>query len=233
MTVQTNAGSKLYIGTTSANAATDTYVEVGEIVSFGDFGRVYNEIKFDTVNTRGTRKFKGTFDDGSMAMSLGRDPSDVGQAAIIAARDSDDDYNFKVSLNDAPATETATVTITIAAPGVVSWTAHGLTVGEAVKFTTTGALPTGLTAGTTYYVKTATDADSFTVAATAGGSEITTTGTQSGVHTGTDIPSDTSFTFQAKVMSYTVKIGGVNTVVGADCMLSIQSGSIVEVAAAA
>jgi hypothetical protein len=65
---------------------------------------------------------------------------------------------------------------------VVSWTAHGLTAGTPILFTTTGALPSGLVAGTIYYVLSPTT-DSFNVAATPGGSAITTTGTQSGTHT--------------------------------------------------
>lgn len=77
----------------------------------------------------------------------------------------------------------ATVTITIATPGVITWTGHGLANGTKVAFTTTGALPSGITAGTTYYVVNAA-ANTFEIAATAGGTSINTTGTQSGVHTG-------------------------------------------------
>lgn len=76
----------------------------------------------------------------------------------------------------------STVTMTIASPGVVTWTAHGLAADTPIAFTTTGALPTGLVAGTTYYLKTV-DANSFQLAATAGGTAINTSGTQSGVHT--------------------------------------------------
>ena len=86
----------------------------------------------------------------------------------------------------AVADKTSTVTITIASPGVVSWTAHGLVAGDEVVFTTTGALPTGLTAGATYYVLAASiAADSFCVGTTPGGSAINTTGSQSGTHTAT------------------------------------------------
>ena len=77
----------------------------------------------------------------------------------------------------------ATVTITIAAPGVITWTDHGLSVNDTIRFTTTGALPTGLAAGTTYYVKTVLSPNTFTVSASAGGAAITTSGTQSGVQT--------------------------------------------------
>lgn len=75
-----------------------------------------------------------------------------------------------------------TVTITIASPGVVSWTAHGLSNGDAVVFSTSGALPTGFTAGTKYYVVNKNTND-FQLAATRGGTAINTTGSQSGTHT--------------------------------------------------
>lgn len=76
------------------------------------------------------------------------------------------------------------VTITVASPGVVTWAGHGLTNGREVILSTTGALPTGLTAGTVYYVVAATP-NTFQLAATKGGAAINTTGTQSGVHTAT------------------------------------------------
>lgn len=77
---------------------------------------------------------------------------------------------------------TSTVTITIASPGVVSWTAHGLVNGTQILLTTTGALPTGLTVGTVYYVVSAA-ANSFSLSATVGGAAINTSGSQSGTHT--------------------------------------------------
>lgn len=77
----------------------------------------------------------------------------------------------------------STVTITIAAPGVVTWTAHGLSVNDTIRFTTTGALPTGLAINTTYYVKEVLSANTFTVSTSAGGAAVTTSGTQSGTHT--------------------------------------------------
>jgi hypothetical protein len=82
---------------------------------------------------------------------------------------------------------TEVVTLTIASPCVVTLTAHGFVAAQEVVFTTTGALPTGLVAGTTYYVLNPTT-DTFQVAATAGGAAINTTGTQSGVHTATVQP---------------------------------------------
>lgn len=95
---------------------------------------------------------------------------------------------------DTPATDQAplcvtgsTVTISIASPGVVSWTSHGRTANQPVLFSTTGALPTGLSPWVTYFVSaTGLTADAFSVSATPGGATISTTGSQSGTHTAYD-----------------------------------------------
>jgi len=80
------------------------------------------------------------------------------------------------------ASASATFTVTIASPAVFTSAAHGLTTGQPVQLSTTGTLPTGLTAATTYFVETI-DTNTFYLAATSGGTRITTTGTQSGTHT--------------------------------------------------
>lgn len=85
-------------------------------------------------------------------------------------------------------TTSSTVTITIASPAVVSYPAHPFVNGQPISLSTTGALPTGLTAGVTYYAA-AQAAGTFQLAATAGGASINTTGAQSGVHTATAIGS--------------------------------------------
>lgn len=79
----------------------------------------------------------------------------------------------------------ATVTISNASPAVVTWTAHGKSAGQYVEFTTTGALPTGLSVGVVYYVISAGLAtNTFEVSATSGGSAINTSSAGSGTHTG-------------------------------------------------
>ena len=90
-------------------------------------------------------------------------------------------------------TVSATVTITSANPGVVSWTNHGLTPGGGVQFTTTGALPTNITPSTNYFVASAgLTANAFEISASSGGATLSTTaGTQSGVHTGLHTNVDT------------------------------------------
>lgn len=82
-----------------------------------------------------------------------------------------------------------TATMTIASPCVVSLTSHGLIAGDKIMFTTTGALPTGVSADTAYFVLAASlAANTFQFATTDGGAAINTTGSQSGVHTLRRVP---------------------------------------------
>lgn len=75
-----------------------------------------------------------------------------------------------------------TVTISIASPGVFTVPTTALPSGTSVILSTTGALPTGLTAGVTYYVLNPSGL-TFQLSTSPTGTPITTTGTQSGVHT--------------------------------------------------
>ena len=75
------------------------------------------------------------------------------------------------------------VTIPIGAAAVIA-VPNTCIAGQEVFFNTTGALPTGLTAGTTYYVIAGgLTASGFEVSTSAGGGAVTTSGTQSGVQT--------------------------------------------------
>jgi hypothetical protein len=84
-----------------------------------------------------------------------------------------------------PATAAAVCTMTIASPAVVT-VPHTAIADDVVVFTTTGALPTGVTAGAPYYViATGLTGSQFQFSATKGGAAVGTSGTQSGTHTAT------------------------------------------------
>src|SRR5437868_7856076 len=118
--------------------------------------------------------------------------------SVLAGFDSNDtDTESAAAIPD----PSSTVTITIASPGVIAWAGHGLVANEPVKFATTGALPTGLTAGTAYYVKLPNSGD-FQVSATPGGAAIATTGSQSGTHTATALKFGGSFAEYAEARAY-------------------------------
>lgn len=76
-------------------------------------------------------------------------------------------------------TEISGVSISIASPCVVTSEDHGIADHEIIKFTTTGALPTGLTAFAYYYCDYI-DVDTFRITSTIGGANINTSGSQSG-----------------------------------------------------
>ena len=74
-------------------------------------------------------------------------------------------------------------TVTIASPGVFSLKDHGFLVDDQVVFTTSGALPTGLSVDTWYWIiPEGFDSDTFRVSATERGTAINTSGSQSGTH---------------------------------------------------
>jgi hypothetical protein len=75
-----------------------------------------------------------------------------------------------------------TFTITIASPGVLTATAHGLSDGDAVILSTNGTLPTGLTADTTVYYLVNKATDTFQLATVPCGTAVNTTGAQTGTH---------------------------------------------------
>lgn len=96
-------------------------------------------------------------------------------------------YNPRVCTLQAEsiATQAArSATVTIASPGVVTSAAHGFVANDQIVFATTGALPTGITAGTTYYViATGLTTNDFQFSTSLAGAAVNTSGSQSGTHT--------------------------------------------------
>lgn len=125
---------------------------------------------------------------GQLYASAGLNANDADPALIIQDFLTNAQYGvlFPAASIDATTllsqSRSSTVTISIASPAVVTWTAHGLSNGNGVVFSTTGALPTGLTAGTFYYVIAAAT-NRFEVALASGGAAIKTSGSQSGTQT--------------------------------------------------
>jgi hypothetical protein len=81
----------------------------------------------------------------------------------------------------------STVVILNGTPGWIALAGHGYAAGTPVIFTTTGTLPSGLTAGATYYVVNP-EADGFRIASSVGGEPINLALPQSGTHTATFSP---------------------------------------------
>lgn len=103
MTVRTSAGTT--IGITSMAPATFnvtgydalTFTAIGEVTDLGEFGREYALVTHNPVGSRGTQKYKGSFNEGTMNLQLGLDTDDAGQVLAKTASLSDLDYYFKVT----------------------------------------------------------------------------------------------------------------------------------------
>ena len=182
----------MYSGTGSGGTYTLANVSLNHFENCG--AQFYNGIAFNIknsdhnffINCRANRIATGTGQGIVLQGSNQRNTNETlgtisSDAAFVARKNVFFGFSGGNQIVAKGTTITATVTMTIATPAVVTWTAHGLAANTAVTFSTTGALPTGLIAGTTYYVLAPTT-NTFTVSATVGGAAIPTSGTQSGVH---------------------------------------------------
>jgi hypothetical protein len=107
-------GSRLYMTTAAIAEGIDTerefsaqeWQEIGLIENFGEFGRVFELASFQAVKDGRTYKLKAGFNDGALNMGFGQDLSDAGQALLKTAAESSsqDNYGFRVELNDPPST---------------------------------------------------------------------------------------------------------------------------------
>lgn len=204
--LHTMAGTKIYISdvpvpsrgeVTLADFADTTWIQIAGLNSVGELGGEQAINSFELVDETWTRKNKGGRDGGTMSNQFVPKATDPGQIKYKEAIENCRPYQFKVErgANCAPS---ATVTITTATPAVVSWANHGLFANQPVVFSNTGgALPTGLTAGTVYYVlATGLTAGTFQVSATEGGTAAATTAAGTGVNTATAPPVGMTDMFQ-------------------------------------
>jgi len=124
---------------------------------------------------------------------------------------------------ETPATYTniQTATITNASPAVITVTTAPVN-GTVVKFSTTGTLPTGITAGTTYFVKSATS-NTFQIATTPTGASINTLSAGSGTHTATFPGQVAYFTTATGLSTVSVLFPNHGLVVGSNFPVTIPT----------
>jgi len=104
---------------------------------------------------------------------------------------------------------------------VFTLAAHGLTVNDAVQVASTGTLPGGMAALTTYYVKTVPTADTFTLSATLGGSTLNVTTSGTGTNSLGFVVGDTSTRRSTnKTCAYLIARQGKSTLVFYDLVNS-------------
>jgi hypothetical protein len=229
------AGCKIYIGAAielpdgdavEADFASVSWTRIRKWQQMGDFGDTAALITSQIIDEQRDIKQKGSRNAGQMQNVFAAAAEDEGQLALIAAEKTHHNYPFKIELNDIPAPRAFAATISQASPGVVTKVDHGLAVNDAVVFSTTGALPTGLTAGVTYYVRTVLDDDTFTVSATKGGSAINTSSAGSGTHTVTTSPTASQRMFMGLVMTAQETGGAANTTRNLNATVEINSNIV-------
>lgn len=111
MSIFVTAGSRLYIGGVRAQQSQDfvaadfsgeSWTEIIWVENIGQFGDESAEVTFDAIGEGRTIKLKGTRNAGNLALVVGADYSDAGQAALRAAEATPDDYTFRIDFDDAP-----------------------------------------------------------------------------------------------------------------------------------
>lgn len=100
-------------------------------------------------------------------------------------------------------------TTTIANPAVITFASVVLSEGTSIQLSTTGALPTGLSAGITYYVRNPSG-NTCNLSTTPSGALVTTSGSQSGVHRVAlleNVPTATNFIFVSDTFRFLMAFG--------------------------
>lgn len=168
--------------TTTGSVLINGGLYVANNVGMADFTFVGTDIPFATGNNQ-----KATY--------FYQDPSNIGvnQLNVASAGSVLDQANnilyvhngvaathqyYAYNVGTAPTYASNSVTVSVGSPGVVTDIGHTYNNNDPVVFTA-GTLPTGLTVGTTYFVRSATPLVSYQLSATTGGASINTTGSPS------------------------------------------------------
>lgn len=117
MAIATSAGARIFIGPTvnvdtveamDAAAALsffeaiteEDWTEIDEVESISQFGDTSQTASFASLGKRRVRKLKTTKDAQTTTLTVGRDPLDPGQIALVAAQATDFNKAFRVIYND-------------------------------------------------------------------------------------------------------------------------------------
>lgn len=73
---------------------------LGEVTNIGEFGKQFALVTHNPLASRGTKKAKGSFNNGSLSPAMALDEDDAGQVIARAASESDNAYAFKVTMDN-------------------------------------------------------------------------------------------------------------------------------------
>jgi hypothetical protein len=213
-------GEALKIGGVTVATATSTATRRGAAtISLDADWRLLaaNDLRADIGAVPGAGPVRGVFVQGGIVFAF-RDNIGATQSILWKATSggwTQVPLGFQLDV----VARSGTATITIATPAVVTWTGHALVAGQPVQFSTTGALPTGIVAGTLYYVRNPT-ANTFELSTTVGGTSLATSGTQSGVHTATLIDPPSTGIVEGEVLT-----GATSGATGTVTRVAMRSGA--------
>jgi hypothetical protein len=74
-----------------------TYTAAGEVTDIGEYGKEYNLITHNPIADRKTYKFKGNYNNGTLALQMASVPADAGQAILLTALDSDNSISVEIT----------------------------------------------------------------------------------------------------------------------------------------
>ncbi len=109
MAIFSTTGAKFFIGPVNDTADTLaalealTFIEISEVENIDGLSEAANEISFTSLGDGRERILKGTYKAAKPALTMARDLTDAGQIALLAAIATNNEYAFKIVLDDQPA----------------------------------------------------------------------------------------------------------------------------------
>ena len=108
MPVVTATGARIFVGQQVSDVIDSveefevlSYTEIRYVENMGEYGDESGNVQFAALDQGRVLKLKAARDAGVMALTVGRDPTDAGQNAMLAAEGTKLRYAFKVELPDA------------------------------------------------------------------------------------------------------------------------------------
>ena len=74
-----------------------TFVDIGEVTDLGEYGKQYASVTHMPLGDRQVKKFKGSFNNGSISMQMAINEVDLGQIDLLTASNSDLSFSFEIT----------------------------------------------------------------------------------------------------------------------------------------
>ena len=104
---RTSAGTLIRISAAAPNTFDEAgygaveFTKIGKIeTADGDFGRLYDLVTFEPLDSRGTEKLKGGYNEGNLTLQVALVETDGGQVIAEEAAGSDEPYYFEIEFKN-------------------------------------------------------------------------------------------------------------------------------------